>query len=472
MILFLKILLGLLLPFLTGYHIVAWLFPKEPLAKTFHAALAYGLGMGVLTQMMFLSGILKIPFHLSTLAPPLLLIILIGRLVHKKQTAGQNKKITEALSSLNKVSADERFQRSTPKEPTKGDLLYYGSFLFLTFYTLFVFWRALHLPIFEWDAFAFISYKAKIFFYTRELPSLLQLPHSSYPLHVPLMETWVALTIGSWDDQMIKIIFPLAFLSYLVIHYHVLAILLGHRSWAMFGTALLVTSHQFVFYGSVAYREIFMVLYNVSTILLLLLWQQKRREPGYLYLAGLFAGLATFTKLEGMAYLFIYLVICWLITGNQKVLHKDRWIDRARFVTTSLLFFLPFFLFKMLTQTPSSEKTHLSCPGDIFGQLFLILGSFSHYLFFSGNWNMLWFLLILSLPKFFLTKQRPETVLVGLAIGLFFVLYLGIGVSTGSGQYLVGTIAIDAVPRIILHFFPLCPLFLMLLNAPCGYSEN
>ena len=101
-------------------------------------------------------------------------------------------------------------------------VLHFLLLLFIGQTFTFTFWRGLFFPISKWDAIATVAFKAKLIFYEGTLPDLAQLPHRAYPLFIPLAESWIAISLGVWDEQSVKIIFPLALYSLIFIQYHFL----------------------------------------------------------------------------------------------------------------------------------------------------------------------------------------------------------------------------------------------------------
>ena len=293
--------ISIFLPWSAGYFLILFLFRDRPLPVLPSIALAYGLGMGILTQWMLVIGACGIKYTLTSIGMPLAVLALVSSF-HLHFLRNKHKSVTPKINSTPKIE--------------KFDFVSVCLLLYIAYYVFYVFWRALNVPISYWDAIATIAFKAKVFFYERSLAQLQNLPHSSYPLHVPFVQTWIALNLGEWNDQLIKVIFPFTFLSYLITHYYFLKVYTNRR-WALAGVALVISSNLFTFHATIGYRDFSMLYYNCTTIMLLILWNTKRYNA-FLILASLFAGFATFVKLEGSAYLIVYSILLIITFCHQK----------------------------------------------------------------------------------------------------------------------------------------------------------
>jgi len=316
------------------------------------------------------------------------------------------------------------------------------------------------MPIASWDAIATIAFKAKIFFFEPSLPLLNLLPHSSYPLFVPFIESWIAFNLGFWDNILIKIIFPCAFLSYLTIHYKFLADF-TNKTWALLGCVILLSSNFFIYHATISYRDFFMMYFNCITIMLLIYWSQ-RKENSFLILAALFAGFATFTKLEGTGYLLIHtLLVIVILWNNKEMTLSNKFKKFLLFVIPSYLLCLPFHIYKFATGIAGmAGRMNLEVTQENIARLPTLINDFASNLFWSGNWNIIWFLLLISLLcNYKKLWHSPNIKLLTFPLLMFFVVYLFILTLTPTKISNPGLLS-----RIILHFFPLSVLIIILLN--------
>jgi hypothetical protein len=451
MLLFIKLIHAVLLPFMSGFAILTFLDKDKTLTRPLALGLAYGIGTGLITLWMFLLGAGHIPFGVLTLSAPFYLLCF---LLFFTPT------FRHYLTSIkNPLPPDE----AALPLATWQKILYPVLVTYIFYYIVFVFWRALNIPVFVWDGIATISFKAKVFFFHQGLIPLNSLPHPSYPLHIPLLQTWVATNLGFWDDQLVKIFFPFTFVAYLSIHYSFLK-KLTNSFWAMFGTALVVSSNFFVFFASVSYRDFFLLYYNCTTIMLLIPYNRQESNR-LLSLAGFFSGMTTFTKLEGVGYFLIHVGIILLMIIKKNAPVKIKAAQFLRFFLTGFTILALYAIYRIVTNVPSSGRFIILAPWEHLDRIPQILKTFSANLFLSGNWNILWFVLIWSLSRWLERPIRTPEGWLGLTLLAFFSMYFLLGWLTPNFISLAGSEAIDVLPRVILHFFPLAPLLLTLLIA-------
>ena len=72
-----NLLISLILPLATGYQLLRFILRQNAINIIPAGALAYGLGLGILSQWMLFLGIAEIPYTLGIIAIPLLLITLL-----------------------------------------------------------------------------------------------------------------------------------------------------------------------------------------------------------------------------------------------------------------------------------------------------------------------------------------------------------------------------------------------------------
>lgn len=449
-VLILKLLFALLLPWIAGWAVISARKDTRDIPLLFKISLGYGLGMGFLSLWIFLLGVINVSFHVITISSPLFVLIILC--------------ISSALKNTSPPGKPSPFLTFFQmKNFSRPLMILSGLFcIYILYNIIFVFWRTLNIPLFVWDGYATIAYKAKVFYFNKGLIPLRHLPHSSYPLLLPLLETWISLTIGEWNDQLIKFFLPFTFVSYLCIHYYFLKTL-TKNFWALFGTFLVVSSNFFVAFATVSYRDFFMLYYNCTTIFLLILWNKQRIDT-YLVLAAILSGMTTFTKLEGSGYFFIHLFfLTVLLTRTQTYCFKEKITRWLTFFTPGASVWLTFTAFKVSTNVPTSGRFRIFFPWEYLDRLPDIFSKFSWNLFLTGNWSLIWIILVLCLS--YLTKrQKPEDAMqiAGLLL-VFFLLYFFLSWITPNYISFAGHDAIDVLPRVILHFFPLAPVLITLI---------
>lgn len=456
---------SLFIPTITGAALLALLFCRAPLPLPLHCALSYGLGLGALAVWMLMLGMMKLKFSLWTIGLPLLLLscaaFILQLFRREKRPAGKQTLLQEGVCA-------------NPAGPALFSILNFAFCLLLLFYIahnlLYAFWRAMNVPINEWDAVSTVAFKAKIFFYEQSLPDLNLLPHKTYPLFVPFAQTWIALNLGYWSDQFIKIIFPCALLSFLIIYYYFLAAWTNRR-WALLGCAILLSANFFVYHATLSYSDFFLMYFNSIAVILLLEWHRIRNHA-LLILAGLFAGLATFTKLEGTSFLLIYLILLAAMNFFQAQANPGK-------KTASLLgFALPsvgigavFHVYKFLNHVGEEGAGIVNKTGIDFSAAKIqlipeMMQSFTNDLFYSGNWNIVWLIAVLSCVQIAGKWKDSLVRCTLLSIILFFGLYAGVALLTVNYVWIAGEFHATALSRLFLHFYPLAVVGIVLLNFP------
>lgn len=442
----LKLSISLILPLSVGYLFVTTVARNISLNIMLKLSLGFGLGLGILSQWMLILSMVEIPFGVGNIATFLVIIALttIYSLFKRSKTSTSLK---QPPSSRTRIF------------PQQHNPLYTIAILYIGFIFIFVYWHSLNIPISEWDAIATSAFEAKIFFFDRTIHQL-RLPHPSYPLHIPFVQAWIALNLNEWDDILLKIIFPLTFTAYSAVHYAYLKSV-TNKAWALGGLCLLYSSNFFVHHATIAYRDFSMMYYNCTTIILLTLWERKR-NPALLLLASLFAGFTTFVKLEGTGYLVIYTVLLVLILAQEKTLPiHARLKDFFIFILPSYGICLLYHSYKFFVKIAAlaGRTNPVLTPEQLF-RIPVILREFTVNLFLSGNWNLIWFMLLLSLIKNYRDIGKHSHIkLMLLTLSMFFGIYLIIPMTTST--------LIDhptLLSRVLLHFFPLAPILIILTN--------
>jgi len=444
--------ISLLIPFSTGYAFLLWLDQERAIPLALKIALAYGLGLGLLSLWMLCLGMLGQSYNLFSIGMPLVALTVIFLIWYLKHTnrAPLPKKHFEPIKTIYQCWNKNKLKLS------------FNIFLIILIVLniIYVFWRSMTIPISTLDAIATVAFKAKIFFFEQSLPPLSLLPHGGHPLFVSFIESWVAFNIGYWDDILVKIIFPFAFLSFLTIHYKFIAHF-TNRTWAHLGCVILLSSNFFIYHATISYQDFFAMYFNCITIMLLIYWNQCKTNS-FLILGALFAGFTTFTKLEGTGYLFIHtLLVIGILWGNKTDPLRKKFKNFLIFAVPSYLICLAFHIYKIsLGVSGQSGQMNLAFTAEHLAKWPIIINNFASNLFFSGNWNIIWFLLFISLichsKKFW---HSIEIKLLAFPLLMFFIIYFIVLTLTPAMISNSGLIS-----RVILHFFPLSVLLIIFLN--------
>jgi hypothetical protein len=339
--------------------------------------------------------------------------------------------------------------------------------LYISYYLFYIFWRAVNVPVEAWDALSSVAFKAKVFFYERWLYYLKDMPpHPSYPVLLPLSMTWIAICLGRWSDQFIKIVYPCATLSFVIVAYHFLRSFTD-RKWALLGVAMILSSNELIHHSTIAYRDQFLMFYAITALMLLILWHRAKND-GLLLLAAFFAGFGAFIKVEGTPYLAVFsLLLAGMLYFDRDIPIRTRIFIFLKFAVPAFLLGSVFYIYKFMHNFPSERESGLEISIGNLARLPVILGSFWKDLFISGNWNIIWFLLALSLlVNAGKIGKRAEIRTLFFALVMFIGLYMGLALFTSEFVWIAGEKSSTTVSRLMLHFYPIAPLLIALLNYP------
>lgn len=288
----------------------------------------------------------------------------------------------------------------------------------------YVFFEALIKPIVAWDAWSFWGLKGKIFFHST-LPMVsyfeqYRVAMPNYPFHLPLLEAWMSKCMGMWNDQLLKIVFPLYFVSLLIIFYSVLRRFFS-RTHSLLFTFFLSSLPFLVYHASVAYADFLVGVYHCVGFIYLFLWM-KNNDKRYLFLSAIFVGIAAWVKDEGVALLIVpALILTIYLFSNRKFEMETKILKAVKYLGTAALFFAPWMLFRRLMHIPSDKVASLSLDFD---KIAIILNLFYQKLFFSGNWNITWFVIIIATILFFKRTFFTKVKYIFFAVISYLLLYI------------------------------------------------
>jgi hypothetical protein len=438
----LKLIFSVLIPLFAGFVLLKAISRNSNLSLLMSLSLAPGLGYGLIALVMFFLGILSIPIDFWSIISVITVItaLSIWKFYRERSTEPVIK----------------------PAAPHKIDLLSLTMLLIIVIYIVYVFWSALHIPVICWDELATIAFKGKVIFFDRSLDNFSRYPHTAYPLFVPFITDWTALNLGYWDNRLIKIVLPVFFTSFLMFIYALLKNFTTRR-WSLAGCILLISSPLFVFYGTIIYRELFLLYYFCISVLLLLLW--KENDKSIILLSGLFAGMASFTKVEGGLYLIILtpLILFKLLKTKTIKKYKDQLL---RFVVPSFGLWIGFQVFRIALKVSMEEKTKLYFGSEYWDRFLAFIHKLYLELFFTGNWNILFIFFMFGLIHRKQSNYKSEIYFLNTMCALLFSLIAALAIFTSSFKWIAGEQWFTTLPRLVLHFFPLVVISIILTFCP------
>jgi hypothetical protein len=211
--------------------------------------------------------------------------------------------------------------------------------------------------------------------------------------------------------------------------------------------------------------DIFVMSYACISIILLLLWD-RLRSPGLLWVAGFLGGFAAFSKVEGSLYLGIIYLISFILLSKPFTSIKVFTANSLKFITPSLTIFAYVQAFRVINNIHFNKRAKVFFDVNLMENFNNFIGKLFISVFLSGDWNILFLIFMISFFYLSKSKHQKHLKLILLTIGLFTSLLTGLATLTGSSIWLGGIEWYQVLPRLLLHFFPFIPLFIVLAHAP------
>lgn len=320
-------------------------------------------------------------------------------------------------------------------------------------------------PLFPWDAWASWGYKAKIWFEHAAITPIvspetwLNAPEQHlyteeahhYPPMVSLIQTWTALGMGRWTENLINLPWLLCGIALGVGFYGQSRAMGSTPLTAVIFTYLMLSLPLLDTHIALAgYADLWMTAAFTLAAMALLRWADSR-ESSQLLLAVLLATVCVMTKNEGAVWL-LALLLGWLAAAAPR-----------------LLAILTLVVVGLSGVALTGDGIQTAIPGighfqfnaqhialEPFGGLDLsvkpVLTPLMNNLFTLSNWHLLWYLvpvvLLLALVRRIrLEKLLPATVLMLASGGIFLGIFLFSDASRWAQDY-------TAVNRVLLHIAP------------------
>lgn len=446
--LILNFLIACLFPIMLGYIFLKFFKFQTPFLSSF--ALSLFLGLGVISLWMLFLLILNLPLMIEFIIYPLGFFSAAAIFVLYFRGCQDSCLDFCRPQGFSGVTSSRKW-------------MIFGALLFIFFQIYFIFKATLIWPMSTWDGIYAIAVKSKYFFFGGQLSGLKNFyMTTSYPISMELCLTWVAMVFNQWDDQWLKLFFPLMLIAYMSLQYEFVKNFSSDYK-ALQSCALTLCPYFLVYHSSIEYRSVFFMIYNLLTVFLIFQYFHKNYSPA-LILAGIFAGIGAFIKLEGTGHFLIYLFLIVYLQCKQKVkVWQGISNILTRFVFPFLFFTLPFWFVKNHYGLGTFEgRLQLEFAG-FENRIIPILNVLFRELFVSGNWSILWFVLLV----FAVTQRRKNMKsdviqYFGITLFLYFALYFLLCLFTSTFDSLCVHSA-TTFARTILHFFPLCPILIALL---------
>lgn len=430
---------------LIGFGIICLIpFKNKISLLTERLFLSYGIGVGFISLEMLLFYLLGMKFSLTNILAPWAMLLIINLLIYFK---GRKKIIIDKTTGMN---------------PEGSGFLKIFLTLGITFEVFYAFFRAFIKPMEAYDAIAIYAIKAKAFYLASSIPQdffynlALFLPHPDYPLNIPLAETFVYLFLGSLNDQLVKIIFPLFFVGILGILYSGIR-RFASNAYALLFTFILASIPQFSSYAANGYLDIVLAYYYFASALFLFLWFKNVRDYQFLLVSGIMAGLAAWTKNEGSMYCVINIVLIaiYLLENRANVTIRKSIIYLCGYIFVVLILLSGWLWIKTSAHLVNDEidLARLN-PYNLSGQysrIWPIIYEFQKQFLGPKKWNIVWiifiFLLLGGIKRAFSKDIKYITLSIFFAFGGYILIYMI--TSQNIAWHLSSTAS-----RFFIHFLP------------------
>ena len=448
-------LVALVIPAVLGFLIVSILLRDETTSGlSERLCMAYPLGMGFLTVQMFLLALMRVSLTLWNVAIPIMIEIVGLYLWIRRSKVALIKAPSFGLFG-EIFGADGHWLK-------KISLITLTALVIIKIGSIFV--ETYLRPIFAWDSFANWSAGAKAFYYSHSLlldtapedffgKGLLN-RNANYPPHDPLMQVWMSLWIGHFDEVLVKFWSPIYLLAMSVYLYVVMARetsrMIALAMLVLFLSSPLLSIHSIEVYGDVP-----LSVYILFSLIMFLFAMRGKYE--YWTLMGLFSAEALFAKDEAPFFVLPLLLAAtaffWQNRGQGIVLRKS-----AVPLIASLLLAVPWFVFKFshnLGFGADYVTVEFTFRPEMVWKVILLLASLM-------NFNVF----ILFIPILTILAGRPTKEFIFLATpvlcyAMFFILVYTLTVFF-SGSLMFNT----AIFRNVLTYYPsICLLSALLIKT-------
>ena len=275
----------------------------------------------------------------------------------------------------------------------------------------------------------------------------------SYPLMLPLTESWLYLWLGRADQQLVKILFPLFFASALGLLSGGNR-LLGLGSWQRFVAPLLVFIAPGLLIGdgsaSSGYADFpLAVVYLAAAISLLNFWQSGDRAA--LQLAGAVAACGCWLKQEGAILWFCLMAIAaiglWLKQSS-----RSQWLELGKSALPGLLIVVGWQWFVREVGLPEIKQFSPISVASLRGNLWRLPVIAESVLAQLGNWRswgIFWLIAAAAIARIVWQRKIKDFALMPLFVLLPLGLYSGVYVFSLWPSFVAHLES--SFPRLLIH---------------------
>ncbi|MCJ7665126.1 MAG: glycosyltransferase family 39 protein [Actinobacteria bacterium] len=343
-----------------------------------------------------------------------------------------------------------------------------ANFLLIVFFTVLF-------PIKFWDAIACWSLKGKAFFIDGIINNFFTehsytFSHFSYPLYLPLIQTWILSWMGQSNENILKLIFPL-FYSSLIFTLYYLFRQRARKLLSVFLVFIVSVLPVIVDHGYIEYTNLlFSVVLLLAVYFFYIAWTMKGKTS-FLILSALFFSILAMTRSEGILYVLLFIIINLFFFISESIRNKPDAKNIMNFLLPLIVFILflgPWYLLKLKLGLPflstewhgfiNSSYGYINISGireaarAISSQMLLSIYDSTRAVF-SSFYGPVWFMLLIAMLFSLKTHFNKFS-------WIFFVFlsfgFISIFVSIAS----VSDFA-SSTERYVLHLFPTAYYWIM-----------
>jgi hypothetical protein len=397
---YLRLILTILLPLLLGFSIVAVIYREKTISFLERFALAWGIGLGILGMSIFTLSLFGVRLTLIISALPSLFLtisLLIFAIVRKYPIYNLNS-VWKELKGLENIFTQPNHPRTLAEKLLA---------LLIILITLYVFFDATVKPIVNFDDLWRQGCIARIIYVKGEIinEQTTELA-GGHPYLNPISQAWIYFGIGEWNDALGKIVFAIYFLTLLMVFYA------GVRRYtdrfhSILFTFLLTTFPLLVYHAGTAYSDLMQTFYYTAGVLFLYHWFNSNNNLT-LISSALIIGLGIFVKQLGTP---LWLILLFVLGLYLAVEQKRQFQPLGKYFMLSFLVSLPWLvnsqsfilnyglifwhkLFPVANgPAVAAVITAPYGPPNLGG----IVSQIWRRMYFYADWQILWFVLPLSL---------------------------------------------------------------------------
>lgn len=441
--------IAIFLPAVLGFLIISVILGHDretPLGE--RIGLSFPLGAGILTLQMFMLGILRVPLTLFNVMIPVFVELAgLGIWVWRKKILLIPRPASHLSSEF--ISHKNNWAKK---------IVFAILFLWIVAKLASVFLETGLRPIYSWDAWSVWSAGAKVFYNSHSL--LLDAPAQDffgksavnriifYPLHNILIQVWMSLWIGTFDDVLIKFYNPVYLLSMAICFYYIA--LREINSIPALTLLVIILSAPLLSYHSIEANSDLMLgvyIFFASASFL----KAFRGNVSFWLMTGIYSAEALLTKQE--AFFFVGPLLLSAIVYLKFDTEKDsRRFKHIMLLITPFLAVIPWYVFTFyyglgwgaMSEWINSMTTFIfgEDPKIISAHLTFhpeVLSGYFFWLVTLNNFNVI----IFFLPLFLMTQRKlsKESLYLLFPIACYMLFFLIVYMFTPYyGWFLLGTI--------------------------------